>query len=65
VVRSMAPTSCRMFNAAIHDRGAPRHLSTDHDPSRRTVGRRTFGFWRSTKLRPCLMCPCHTHSWSA
>ena len=21
-----------MFNAAIHDRGAPRHLSTDHDP---------------------------------
>jgi putative transposase len=23
---------CRMFNAAIHDRGAPRHLSTDHDP---------------------------------
>ena len=24
---------------------------------RRTVGRRTFGFWRSTKSRPCLMCP--------
>ena len=23
---------CCMFNAAIHDRGAPRHLSTDHDP---------------------------------
>jgi hypothetical protein len=23
---------CRMFNAAIHGRGAPRHLSTDHDP---------------------------------
>src|SRR5450631_3864996 len=23
---------CRMFNAAIHDRDAPRHLSTDHDP---------------------------------
>src|SRR6202521_5587122 len=23
---------CRMFNAAIHERGAPRHLSTDHDP---------------------------------
>jgi putative transposase len=22
---------CRMFNAAIHGRGAPRHLSTDHD----------------------------------
>jgi transposase InsO family protein len=21
-----------MFNAAIHGRGAPRHLSTDHDP---------------------------------
>ena len=23
---------CRMFTAAIHGRGAPRHLSTDHDP---------------------------------
>jgi len=23
---------CRMFNAAIHGHGAPRHLSTDHDP---------------------------------
>ncbi len=23
---------CRMFNAAVHGRGAPRHLSTDHDP---------------------------------
>jgi hypothetical protein len=23
---------CRMFNAAIQGRGAPRHLSTDHDP---------------------------------
>jgi putative transposase len=23
---------CRMFNAAIHGRAAPRHLSTDHDP---------------------------------
>jgi putative transposase len=23
---------CRMFNAAIHSRGIPRHLSTDHDP---------------------------------
>ena len=23
---------CRLFNAAIHDRGAPRQLSTDHDP---------------------------------
>jgi putative transposase len=22
---------CRMFNAAIHRQGAPRHLSTDHD----------------------------------
>ena len=26
------PSLCRMFNAAIHGRGAPRHLSTDHDP---------------------------------
>ena len=32
--------------------------------SRRTVGRRTFGFWRSTKSRPCRMCRCHTHSWN-
>jgi putative transposase len=23
---------CRMFNAAIHAHGVPRHLSTDHDP---------------------------------
>jgi putative transposase len=23
---------CRMFNAAIHGQGAPRHLTTDHDP---------------------------------
>ena len=23
---------CRMFNAAIHGQGRPRHLSTDHDP---------------------------------
>jgi transposase InsO family protein len=23
---------CRMFNAAIHGKGVPRHLSTDHDP---------------------------------
>ena len=23
---------CGMFNAAIHGRGTPRHLSTDHDP---------------------------------
>ena len=23
---------CRMFNAAIHGQGVPRHLSTDHDP---------------------------------
>jgi putative transposase len=23
---------CRMFNAAVRGQGAPRHLSTDHDP---------------------------------
>ena len=23
---------CRMFDGAIHGQGAPRHLSTDHDP---------------------------------
>jgi transposase InsO family protein len=23
---------CRMFNAAVHGQGTPRHLSTDHDP---------------------------------
>ena len=27
-----APSLCRMFDAAIHGQGAPRHLSTDHDP---------------------------------
>ena len=27
-----APSLCRMFNAAIHGRRAPQHLSTDHDP---------------------------------
>src|SRR6266851_2122373 len=44
---------CRMFNAAIHGRGTPRHLSTDHDSLFEAhVGRRTFGFWRSTKSRP-------------
>jgi putative transposase len=26
------PGLCRMFNAAIHGQGAPRRLSTDHDP---------------------------------
>ncbi len=26
------PSLCRMFNAAIHGRGTPRHLSTNHDP---------------------------------
>ncbi len=26
------PSLCRMFNGAIRGRGAPRHLSTDHDP---------------------------------
>jgi putative transposase len=24
--------ACRMFNAAVHGQGVPRHLSTDHDP---------------------------------
>jgi len=57
---------CCMFNAAIYGR-AHRDISapiTIHC-SRHTGGRRTFGFWRSTKSRPCRMCPCHTHSWSA
>ena len=26
------PDLCGMFNTAIHGRGTPRHLSTDHDP---------------------------------
>ncbi len=26
------PSLCRMFNGAIRGQGAPRHLSTDHDP---------------------------------
>ena len=33
--------------------------------SRRTVGRRTFGFSRSTRSRPSRMCPDHTRSSSA
>ena len=28
----MSTDVCRMFNAAIRGQGAPRHLSTDHDP---------------------------------
>jgi putative transposase len=56
---------CRMFNAAIHGQGTAQHLSTDHDPLFEAHrGRRIFGFWRSTKSRPYLLCPCHTHSWN-
>ena len=33
--------------------------------SRRSVGRQTCEFWRSTKSRPSRMCLCRTHSWSA
>jgi hypothetical protein len=33
--------------------------------SRRTVGRRIFGFSRSTRSRPCRICRCHTRSSSA
>ena len=55
---------CRMFNAVIHGRGTPRRLSTRImiRSSRRTVGRRTFGFWTSAKSRLYVTCPCHTHS---
>ena len=31
-VRSLTSTFGRMFNGAMHGRGAGRHLSTDHDP---------------------------------
>jgi transposase InsO family protein len=57
---------CRMFNAAIHGQGAPRHLSTDHDPlfeAHRWMA--NCGFWRSTKSRRCRTCPCPTRSSSA
>jgi len=43
----IALTKGRMFNSAIHGRGTPGHLSTDHVRcSTRTGGQRTFGFWR-------------------
>jgi transposase InsO family protein len=56
---------CQMFNAAIHGQGVPRHLSTDHDPlfeAHRWTANLRIG--RSTKSRPCRMCPCHTPAWS-
>ena len=64
-VRSMVPTSVacltRPFMARAHrDISAPIMIRC----SRRTGGRRTFEFWRSTKSRPYLLCPCHTHSWN-
>jgi len=57
---------CRMFNAAIHGQGAPRHLSTDHDPlfeAHRWMATSDYGDRRNQDR--AATCPCPTHSWSA
>jgi hypothetical protein len=57
---------CRMFNAAIHSQGVPRHLSTDNDPVFEALRwMANLRFWRSTKSRPSRMSRCPTHSSSA
>jgi len=57
---------CRMFNAAIHGQGAPRHLSTDHDPlfeaHRWKANLRVLEI---DELKTVPHVPCHTRSWSA
>jgi hypothetical protein len=57
---------CRMFNAAIHGQGAPRHLSTDHDPlfdAHRWMANLRMLEIDEVKTVPHVPCP--THSWSA
>ena len=65
-VRSMAPTAAACATPPCMV-GAPRDISAPImiRCSRRIVGQRTCGFWRSTQSRPCLMCPGPPHSWSA
>jgi putative transposase len=57
---------CRMFNAAIHGQGVPRHLSTDHDPLFEAHRwRANLRILEIDESRPCRTCRCHIHSWSA
>ena len=57
---------CRMFNAAIHGRGTPRHLSTDRDPlfevHRWTANLRILEI---DEIKTVPLVPLYTHSWSA
>ena len=58
---------CCMFNNATHGRGAPLHLSTDHDPlfeaHRWTANLRILEI---DEIKTVPHVPlCHTHSWSA
>ena len=56
---------CRMFNAAMHGRGTPRHLSTDHDPlfeaHRWTANLRILEI---DEIKTVPHVPGPTHSWS-
>ena len=58
---------CRMFNAAIHGRGTPRHLRTHHDrlfdAHRWTANLRIFEIDENQDRASCALC--HTHSWNA
>jgi hypothetical protein len=56
---------CRMFNLAIRGQDLPRYSAPTTIPcSRLTDGRRTCGFWKSTKSQPYRVCRCPTHSWN-
>jgi putative transposase len=57
---------CRMFNAAIHGQGGPRHLTTDHDPlfeANRWMANSRILEIDEIKTVPHV--PLHIHSWSA
>jgi transposase InsO family protein len=57
---------CRMFNAAIHDQGTPRHLSTDHDPlfeAHRWMA--NLRILEIDEIKPCRTYRCPTRSSSA
>jgi putative transposase len=57
---------CRMFRSAIHFRGAPRHLSTDHDPlfeaHRWTANLR---IQKIDEIKTVPLYPYQTDSWNA
>ena len=54
---------CRMFKAAIHDWGTPRHLSTDHDPLFEAQGGEPSDSG-GRRNQDRTMYPCHTLLWS-